>query len=129
MTLATLSGRMSNTPKIVTLVTAAALAIGACAGQGLSTPPATAESPATAPPDRARRRAAEPDRRAALATMNDRLKEYVDLHLRLERTLPKLPDEATPQQIDKNQRAFEKLVRDARHGASRATSSRRRRSR
>ena len=46
--------------------------------------------------------------------MNDRLKEYVDLHIKLERSLPKLPKEATPEQIDKNQRALEKLVREAR---------------
>ena len=46
--------------------------------------------------------------------MNDRLKEYVDLHMKLERSLPKLPKEATPEQIDKNQRAFEKLMREAR---------------
>jgi hypothetical protein len=50
----------------------------------------------------------------ALATMNDRLKQYVDLHTKIERSLPKLPKEATPQQIDKNQRALEKLVREAR---------------
>ena len=46
--------------------------------------------------------------------MNDRLKEYVDLHLKIERSLPKLPKEATPEQIDKNQRAFEMLLREAR---------------
>jgi len=46
--------------------------------------------------------------------MNDRLKQYVELHVKLEQTLPKLPKEATPQQIDKNQRALEKLVREAR---------------
>ena len=46
--------------------------------------------------------------------MNDRLKEYVDLHMKLERSLPKLPKEATPEQIDKNQRALEKLMREAR---------------
>jgi hypothetical protein len=50
----------------------------------------------------------------ALATMNDRLKQYVDLHIKIERTLPKLPKEATPQQIDKNQRALEKRLREAR---------------
>ena len=49
--------------------------------------------------------------------MNDRLKEYVDLHIKLERSLPSLPKEATPQQIDKNQRAFEKLVRETRTNA------------
>lgn len=46
--------------------------------------------------------------------MNDRLKQYVELHIKLEEKLPKLPKEATPQQIDKNQRALEKLVREAR---------------
>jgi hypothetical protein len=54
---------------------------------------------------------------AALATMNARLKEYVELHSKLERTLPKLPDDATPQQIDRNQRQLEQLVRDARRTA------------
>ena len=58
--------------------------------------------------------------------MNDRLKDYIDLHLKLEAELPRLPDEATPQQIDKNQRAFEQRMRVARAPApSRATSSRR----
>ena len=46
--------------------------------------------------------------------MNDRLKQYVELHIKLEEKLPKLPKDATPQQIDKNQRALEKLVREAR---------------
>jgi hypothetical protein len=50
----------------------------------------------------------------ALATMNDRLKQYVDVHRKIERSLPKLPKDATPQQIDKNQRALEKLLRQAR---------------
>jgi len=54
---------------------------------------------------------------AALATMNARLKEYVELHSKLERTLPKLPDDATPQQIDRNQRQLEQLVRQARRTA------------
>jgi hypothetical protein len=46
--------------------------------------------------------------------MNDRLKEYVELHLKLEQSLPAVSTEMTPEQIDKNQRAFEKLLRDAR---------------
>jgi len=50
----------------------------------------------------------------ALATMNERQKQYVELHRKIERSLPKLPREATPQQIDMNQRAFEKRLRAAR---------------
>jgi hypothetical protein len=46
--------------------------------------------------------------------MNVGLREYVDLHLKIERSLPNLPKEATPAQIDTNQRAFEKLMRAAR---------------
>jgi hypothetical protein len=53
----------------------------------------------------------------ALATMNDRLKEYVGLHVKLERSLPNLPTEATAAQIDTHQRAFEKLMREARASA------------
>jgi hypothetical protein len=49
--------------------------------------------------------------------MNDRLKEYVELHLKLEQSLPAVSTEMTPEQIDKNQRAFEKLLRDARASA------------
>jgi hypothetical protein len=50
----------------------------------------------------------------ALATMNDRLRQYADLHTKIERSLPKLPKGATPQQIDQNQRAMERLVRETR---------------
>lgn len=54
---------------------------------------------------------------AALATMNDRLKAYVELHKKIERDLPKLPEAATPEQIDANQRLFEQRVREARKDA------------
>jgi hypothetical protein len=53
----------------------------------------------------------------ALATMNERLGEYIDLHRRIEGTLPKLPDSASPEQIDRNQRLFERRMRDARENA------------
>ena len=80
-------------------------------------PPATTESPAAAPPTERVVGPLSTEDAAALATMNARLKEYVELHSKLERTLPKLPDEATPQQIDRNQRQLEQLVRDARRTA------------
>jgi hypothetical protein len=54
---------------------------------------------------------------AALATMNDRLRAYVELHQKLERSLPKLPDNATPKQIDTNQRQLEALMRKTRSDA------------
>jgi hypothetical protein len=79
--------------------------------------PATSASPDTAASTQRVVGPLSPADSQALATMNDRLKEYIDLHTKLERTLPSLPDDATPQQIDKNQRAFEILMRNARRTA------------
>ena len=82
-------------------------------------PPATTASPATAPPtERVVGPLSEAEARA-LGTMNDGLKAYVELHKKVEETLPKLPKDATPQQIDQNQRLFEQRLRDARKGAKR----------
>jgi hypothetical protein len=100
---------------VVTLVAAAVLALGACTrGDSPPAPPATSASPASAPATERVVGPLTPADAQALATMNDRLKEYVDLHMKLERSLPNLPTEATQEQIDKNQRAFEKLMREAR---------------
>lgn len=80
-------------------------------------PPATSASPADAPPTkRVVGPLSDADARA-LATMNDRVKAYVALHVKLEAELPALPKEATPQQIDRNQRELEKRVRAARADA------------
>jgi len=100
---------------VISLVVAVILATAACTGKDYPpAPKATSESPASAPPtERVVGPLTEADARA-LATMNNRLKEYVDLHIKLEGKLPKLPEDATPMQIDKNQRALEKLVRAAR---------------
>ena len=80
-------------------------------------PPATTESPTTSPPDQRVVGPLSPEDAKALATMTERLKEYIDLHVRLERMLPPLPKEATPEQIDQNQRALGKLVQEARANA------------
>jgi hypothetical protein len=80
-------------------------------------PPATSESPTGAPPaTRVVGPLSEADAEA-LATMNDRLVEYVALHTKLEEGLPKLPDDATPEQIDRNQRMLEERMREARKTA------------
>jgi hypothetical protein len=82
-------------------------------------PPATSKSPDAAPPDKRVVGPLSEADAAALATMNDRLKGYVTLHKEIEEGLPRLPDEATPQQIDKNQRTFEQRIREARKTAKR----------
>jgi len=52
-----------------------------------------------------------------LSTMNDGVKDYVKLHIKIERSLPKLPKDATPEEIDKNQRALQKKMQEARAAA------------
>jgi len=103
---------------LISLVAAAVVSLSACgSGDRPSVPPATSASPASAPPTV---RVVGPLTSAdaqALATMNERVKEYVALHVKLERSLPKLPKEATPEQIDNNQRALAKLVLEARAAA------------
>src|SRR5664279_129115 len=96
---------------VVSLVAAAVLALSACSSRDKpSAPPATSASPASAPPTERVVGPLTPADAQALATMNDRLRQYLDVRGKIERSLPKLPKEATPQQIDKNQRVMEKLV-------------------
>jgi hypothetical protein len=52
-----------------------------------------------------------------LVDYQERVKTYVDLHTRMESKLPPLPKEATPQQIDRNQRELGRLIREGRAGA------------
>jgi hypothetical protein len=103
----------------VMAVAAAALVLSSCGGSGEkpAAPPATSASPASAPPTKRVVGPLSPEDAAALATMNSRLRDYVDLHTKVERGLPKLPKEATPQQIDKNQRELEGRIRAARANA------------
>jgi len=51
---------------------------------------------------------------ATIADFMKRVNEYVALHKKLEQTLPKLPDKATPQQMDAHERALGKLVQENR---------------
>jgi hypothetical protein len=104
--------------RVRVLTTCVALgALAACNRDVPPPPPTTADSPAAAPAtERVVGPLSETDAQA-LATMNDRLKDYIQLHKKLEDGLPKLPDSATPEQIDKNQRMLEEKVRQARKTA------------
>jgi hypothetical protein len=53
----------------------------------------------------------------AIAQFQQNVQGYVQLHKKLESTLPKLSTEATPEEIDQHQRALERLVQQARRGA------------
>jgi hypothetical protein len=110
---------MRSSTRGVTAVLAI-LALGAPACNRTEAPPppqATSVSPTEALPTERLVGPLSDSDAAALATMNDRLKDYIELHLKLEKELPRLPDEATPEQIDKNQRAFEQRMRTVRSGA------------
>lgn len=101
---------------VVSFIAAALLALGACTSSDRQPPPPppTSASPTSAP---STERVVGPLSAAdaqALTTMNDRLKQYVELHRRIERSLPKLPKEVSPQEMDKHQRALEIRLRAAR---------------
>jgi hypothetical protein len=108
--------KMPSLQRFAALFAVAVICAG-CSREQPAAPPATSASPADAP---ATKRVVGPLSEAdaqALATMNDRIKDYLALHDKLEKSLPKLPTEATPQQIDSNQRQLEKLMRSERANA------------
>ena len=80
-------------------------------------PPATSESPASAPPTERVVGPLSPDDAKALETMINRVKGYVDLAAGIEQSMTALPKEATPQQIDQHQRTLERRMRDSRASA------------
>ena len=106
---------------IIALAGALLFTLGACnkesgkpADTAPAAAPATAESASAAPATERVVGPLSPEDAAALSTMNDRVRDYLALHTKIEASLPKLPENATPQQIDKNQRAFENLMRKTR---------------
>ena len=68
---------------------------------------------------RAAQPAVNPDAQI-LAALAKRINDYAELHEKLEKTLPPLPKDATPQQVDTHQRALGSLIvkalPDAEHG-------------
>jgi len=94
------------------------LAPSACvSGDAPPPPPPTTKSPQSAPPTERVVGPLSTAEAQKLAVMSDSINAYVALHKRIEQTLPNLSKEATPEEIDKNQRAFENLMRDARKSA------------
>jgi hypothetical protein len=71
---------------------------------------------AAARPLAARQNAAA-ERSPAVAAFEERAKEYSKLREQIEERMPKLPKEATPEQIDAHKTAFRERVRAARAGA------------
>lgn len=96
------------------LAASALLAVSACKKEGPSAPPATTESPASAPATERVVGPLNPADAAALATMTERLKAYVNLHTTIEKSLPALSKDSTQAQIVRHQRMFEDKMRKAR---------------
>ena len=73
----------------------------------------------TTPMDAADQKPAQPvnQNAATLAEFKKRVDAYVELHKKLEATLPKLPEQTDPYQIDRHQRAMLRLMQDARKTA------------
>jgi hypothetical protein len=57
------------------------------------------------------------DEQKTLDEFKNRVDQYVALHKKAEDSLPKLPDNSTPEQIDKSQRELGRLIAEARAGA------------
>jgi len=102
---------------IVLILTAAAGMISCAGSDKPVTPPPTSASPTSAPATERVVGPLTPADSQALSTMVDRIKGYVNLSTKIQSTMPKLPTEASPQQIDKNQRELERQMRIARASA------------
>lgn len=107
-------------------VTLAALTLSAvaCSHAGsAATPQTPAAQPAAASPEPQKPAAAPPPASNSdlqtVEAFNQRVKDYVALHEKLEATLPGMPKETTPQVIDKHQRALGQLMMQARAAAKR----------
>ncbi len=99
-------------PNMVRLMAAAAAVTAATIA------PAADAKPSTTPIHRRAAPISQADANA-IQGFEARLKDYLALHRKLEATLPKLSKEATPQDIDKNQRALGGLIKSERAGAKR----------
>lgn len=97
---------------VLTLCAAAALSFAACAHATTAAP-----APQRPLPGKVGGAPLANQDAQALADLQARMKDYLALHDKLEATLPALPKEASPEQIDTHQRAFGRILQDARRDA------------
>ncbi|HEX8294654.1 MAG TPA: hypothetical protein VF570_23055 [Pyrinomonadaceae bacterium] len=93
----------------------AGLSVALLAWAGLASPPAAAQT--NAPTTAAAQVTVSPKHKAAFAAFEARVKEYVALREGLEGKMPKLPKDATPEQIEAHKTALQKAVQTARASA------------
>jgi ABC-type transporter MlaC component len=92
----------------------AGLVFALLAAAAPASPSVAAQTPAATPAAQA---TLSPKHRAAFAAFEARVKEYVALREGVEAKLPKLPKDATPEQIEAHKVAFQEAVRAARSSA------------
>jgi len=111
---------MSKTLHTYRLALIAAVAV-VTIGSGGRTPAAQTPKPqATKPPVATPTSSPQPGpKEPAVAVFVERVNEYVALHKKIEATLPKLPERATPKQIDQNERTLGIRIQAARKNAKR----------
>jgi hypothetical protein len=112
----TYEGEKRPTSILLILTAAAGMISCTSSDKPVATPP-TSASPTSAPATERVVGPLTPADSQALSTMVDRINDYVKLSTKIQSTMPKLPAEASPQQIDKNQRELEKQMRAARASA------------
>jgi hypothetical protein len=93
------------------------LAAGLLVALSAWAPRASAQTPAATPTTAAAQPVVPPEHEAAFEAFLARVKEYVSLREGVEAKLPKLPKDATPEQIEAHKTAFQEAVRAARSSA------------
>ncbi|HEX8146839.1 MAG TPA: hypothetical protein VF591_06640 [Pyrinomonadaceae bacterium] len=93
----------------------AGLAAALLASAAPAPPSAAAQTPAQTPV--AAQATVAPKHKAAFAAFEARVKEYVAMREGVEGKMPKLPKDATPEQIEAHKMAFQEAVRNARSSA------------
>ena len=97
------------------LITAtAAVTLMACAHADTAT--TAGQSKPTTPPAAS---TGAPSDAKTISTFTERLRQYSENHKKLEKSLPPLPKETSPDVIEKHQRALEALLKQARASAKR----------
>ena len=100
--------------RVFTAAAALTLTAVACTHAGSATPADQVKTTPAAAPQSAGGSDAQ-----TIAAFQERLKQYAELHAKLEKTLPPLPKETNPTVIDKHQRGLEALLKEHRKTARR----------
>jgi hypothetical protein len=104
--------------RVLTLLAVTSLSILGCKGSGApSSQPAEQGRPAAAPSVQTPSDRPVNSDAKALEVFMQRVNAYVEVHRKLEDSLPKLSKNSTPEEIDKHQRSLAQMIQNARRDA------------